>query len=714
MDNFDQDILRATDVKPMYPSQMPPMDSMASEQPAEQSPEQISNKYASMPIDLMIEQEICSMVRGRKESSRVWRAAKREIWDKCWDHMKQVYDTTGKEAWQSTVFQPDTIKVVETIAANLHSALMSPSMPAEWQCKVKEFEERVRDVNDIVSNDVEKSRMKVNFADLLRSICITGTAIGKVGYEKEEEVVMVKERGKVSLADRALAMILGRPEPVPMDTYTQQKMTVKDWASCEYRDLYKIYPEPFTTEISKKHWIIEESRITNRELVEGAKNQDEYYRLRNVTIDLLSSTSNKVNEDPETQIRRMALEQRSTSMQYFDPDIPHTLDEFWGPVPIWMVDPSKRNDEASKYEMVNAWIWVIDGCHCVRSVITPFRDAEPPYIKFQYIRVPGDWFGIGPAEIMLGLQVEKNEVVNTGSDQTNLSLNKIIAVIKDKVNKEDWQRLKSSPGGLWLFENIARVSDAFQVIEFPDIGKDWYMKIEMIDRAIQEATAANKSTVGVGGGGGDAGGDTFRGQLLNKQASSERFMMNARVLESCGVADIYKKLYQRIYQFKSYEAVKNILGEARAAKFEFLAPEVMEQVSSLVPLGVMTMETKGVKLAQMGEYAKLWGGQPWFKNYDFARKMWIEMGYSDPDSVTFSQEEMDQFNDFRKQLMSENPMDSLGGPSGAPSGPGGPPPSAAPSPIAGNVPGPTEGLPRPAMPARGAGASSIDAVGAPL
>lgn len=713
---FDQAIMDATSVKPMYPGSMPPgmEGSLDSQQPAPPSTADLMNRYGAMPVDQMIEQEICSMVAGRKQASKTWREAKRLIWDKCWEHYKQVPDTTGKETWQSNVFQPDSVKVAETIASNLHAALLSPATPAEWQCKLKEFEEKIRDVNDIVANDIDKSRMKVNFSDKLRGICILGTAIGKVGYDLEKDMVMVKERGSVSLIERAMAMMTNSPPPVPVDTYTPKEMVIKDWANCEYRDLYKIYPEPFTTEISKKHWIIEESRITNRELVDLANSQDPYTRLKNVSFDLLSSTTHKVNEDPETAIRRMALEQRSTSMHYFDPDLPHTLDEFWGPVPVWMVDPSARNDEKRKYEMVNAWIWIVDGIHCVRSVLTPYRDGEPPYVKFNYIRVPGDWYGIGPLELMMGLQVEKNEVVNTGSDQTNLSLNKVIAVMKDKVNKDDWQRLKSSPGALWLFENLSRVSDAFQVIEFPDIGKDWYMKIQMIDHAIQEVTGATKATLGVEGGSEDAGGSTFRGQLLNKQASSERFMMCARILESCGIADIYKKTYQRIYQFKSYESVKNVLGEARAKNFEFLPPEQLEMVSSLTPLGVMTMETKGVKLAQMGEWVKLFGSQPWAKVYDIARKMWIEMGYSDPDSVTFSQEEMDQFNQFRKQLMTEMPPGMEGSVKTGPDGREMEMKGKTPSPVAGNVPGPTDGQPRPAMPARGPGASSIDATGQPM
>lgn len=710
MPSFDQSILNATDVKPMYRMNADPMES--TQEAPQPTAQDLSNKYAAMPIDQMIEAEICSMVVGRKRASQTHRETKRLIWDKCWEHFKQVYDTTGKEAWQSKVFQPDSPKVVETIASNMHAALLSPNMPAEWQCKLKQFEQQIRDVNDIVSNDIEKGRMKSDFTDLLRSLCITGTAIGKVSYKMIKQTVMVKERGQASILQRAMAALTGQQTPIAMDTYTPKEMLTEDYAKLEYRDLYKIYPEPFTTEISKRHWIIEESRITNKELVELSNDPDPYYRLRNVTQDLLMSTSNRAQEDPETQIRRVALEQNSTSLYYFEPDTPHVLDEFWGPVPIWMVDPSKRNDEASKYQMVNAWIWVIDGHFCVRSVVTPFRDAEPPYVKFPYIQVPGDWWGIGPLELMLGLQIEKNEVVNTGSDQTNLSLNKIIAVLKDKVDKDDWQRLISRPGQLWLFENAQRVGDVMQVIEFPDIGRDWYMKIQMIDQAIQEVTAATKATLGVEQGTMDAGGGTFRGQLLNKQASSERFMMYARLLESCGIADVYRKFYQRIYQFKSYEAVTNIIGQERSRKFEFIPPEQLEQVASLVPLGVMTMESKGVKLAQMAQWVQLFGMQPWAKVYDVARKMWIEMGYSDPDSATFSDEEMQQFSDFKRQLIAQG--------SQMPSGPGllnsgAPNPSGPPSqPIAGNVPGPTEGLPRPPMPTRGPGASSIDAMGMPL
>lgn len=671
----------------------------------------LEEQFRALPVGSLVDQEISSMVMTRKSASEVHRQDKKLTWDKCWEHMKQVYDSTGKAAWQSKVFQPDTPKVVEVITANLHSAILGPEVPIEWQCKVREHEGHIEDINDLQKNDFEKSQFKTNFTDFIRGLCITGTSVAKIGYDREEDIVMVKERQRSSLIERTISAALGRAvEPKP-EKYFPKRMLTKDHATIEYRDIYKIYPEPFTTDISKKHWIIEESTITNSELMELANSPDEFLRLRNVTPDLLNrSGSHDVNEDPETQVRRWILQQNSTNMIYFDPDTPHQLLEYWGPVPLWMVQPDARNDEETKYDMVNAWIWVIDGNWVVRSVLNPYRDGEPPYVKGTYIRVPDDWWGIGPAELMKGLQIEKNEKVNTGSDNVNLMLNKVLAIAKDKVPNGMWDRLESAPGQIWPFEGIDDIRKVIMPVEFTNLIRDIYIGIDMIDKAIEETTAAVKSTVGVGGSVSETGGGTFRGQLMNRQAASERFMLYARTIENSGLANAYKKMYQRIYQYKNAESIEQIIGKERMKRFDFMSPEEVDQAARLVPLGVTLSETKGIKLAQMADFAKMWAGRPWFKEYDFARQMWIEMGYTDPDTVTFSGEEMQAFNQFRQQLLSQGggfggPPPALGGPNGGPAdGPPGQPalppiPDAGPAPETGPAPGPeTRPEPLPAVP----------------
>jgi len=95
------------------------------------------------------------------------------------------------------------------------------------------------------------------------------------------------------------------------------------------------------------------------------------------------------------------------------------------------------------------------------------------------------------------------------------------------------------------------------------------------------------------------------------------------------------------------------------------------------------------------------------------------MGNQEPDQVLFSDEEMGQYNQMKQAMFQEMPGMSNGpqgilGPNGQPvqSGQSGNSPTGMP--VAGNVPQPNNGVKRPAMAARGPGASAMDLTGAPM
>lgn len=694
--------------------------------------QQEASALSAYPLDYVMDMEIAAMITNRQKASEYWRREKRLIWDKCWDHYKQIYDATGKEPWQSRMFVPETPKVVETIVANLHATSMAPHTPIEYQANLPQMEAIVEDHNAIIANDMDRSQFKVVWGDFLRSDVLLGTGVGKINYALEKKQLLVKKRNRMAAFNKLFSAV--GAQPVDAEKFTQQEMTTKNWAQMEYRDLYDIYPEPYTFDIDADHWIIEKAKITNAELIAGANDPDPAMRLRNVSPALLSrSNDSRIQADPEKQARRLALMQQQVNMNYQDPDSPHELYEYWGPVPeLWMF-PEKRNgaDPQAKYRMVPGWIWVVDKQWVVRKQLNPFRDALPPYIRGHYIRVPGQWYGIGAAELMIGLQIELNELRNTRVDQTNISLNKILAVLKDKVPAGEWNRLKSAPGAIWLFEGINDVRQAVQTIEYPPAGQDAFLNSNEIKQQIQEVTAAVSATVGVGGDAGDAGGKTFRGQLLNKQSASDRFMLYARGLEITGLGDAYRKYYQRIYQYKSYDDIQAVIGPDHAKEFEFIPPEQLDQYAKLVPLGVLTQETKGVKLAQLEAFDSQFKGQWWYKQMDVARKECNEMGYPNADQFIFSDEEVQQYNDMRKQALAEQAAmgvpgglpgqgappsmpPAAGGPPGAPP-PGGPPPHGPPQPIAGNSPGRNQFMgARPPLPANGPGGAPSDVTGRPL
>lgn len=666
---------------------------------SQEMPEQDNGQEIDKSI--VVDDEIVSMVTKRKEASRSWKEAKKQIWDQCWNHYKQVYNRTNKAAWQMTTFIPASPKVAEVIAANMHAALLSPENPVEYQARRPEFERQVKDVNDLIASDSDHSDFKVHWTDILRTICVIGTGIGKIEYKKETAIVRIKERLKQLPGMDMMRRMLGLP-PAPTETITEKQMLVKDYACTRNVDPYNFFPEPGSVDIDKNNWCIEEGKICNYKLIELSQDPDN--PIRNVNDDILMSNPRDLR-NPDSQEKEAAQDEPIKPTAYMDPDQEHILDEYWGPVPIWMVNPELYGDESKKYQMVNAWIWVIDGKYVVRCQLSPFRDAEPPYVKGVYIPVPGQFWGIGPLELMLGLQVELNEIRNTRMDNINILLNKVVAVIKSAISVGDYDRLVSDPGKIWLFDNIDDIKKAIFPIEFPDVTQDSWRSSSEIYNEIQEVTAANKATIGSGGGTDQAGGDTFRGQLLNKQTSGERFLMYAKTLEKTGMSKAYQKMYQRIYQYKGFEQVAEILGPERAQTFEFVEPERLDKMARVVPMGVTNMENKGIQLAQMAEEYKILANEPFYKKVEAARRMVVARGQSDPSSVIMTDEELAQLNEMRRQMMS----DAL-----PTSGNNQPPFPGQSSPIAGNVPGPTDGQPQPAMPPRGPGASSIDGQGMPL
>ncbi len=660
-----------------------------------------------------VDQEIIGMVTSRFELSRTWRRTRRLIWDKAWQHMKGIYDTSGKAQWQSRTFMPLTSKVVEVIVSNLHSAVFGPEMPVEYQTKRSDLDQLVRSTNEVIQTDFDKCQAKAQMTHFLRNMCVMGTAVGEVGYAKSLETVMIKQNNNLPPQMMDMVQSLGI---APQAQFVPKTMLVKDFATITNVDIYDIYPEPRSLDFTKDHWVIQKSKITNRDLKMGSLDKDPYYRFDNVTDDLLEGSGmERVDEDPEKQTRRYALLDYASYTHFLDPDREHTLYTYYGQIPVWYLDPTLMNDKDRQYDSVPGCIKVVDGQYVIWKRISPWRDGEPPFFKGNYIHIPTEFYGIGVAELVMGLQIEKNEIRNSRMDNINMAQNKIIAVLKDLIPAGEHKRLVSEPGAIWLFKGVDDVRKAMQQVEMGNVNQDTWIASKEVDQEAQEVTAANKVTQAAGGGEDEAGGGTFRGQMLNVQQATGRWMLYARMFEWMGLVPAMKKFYQRIYQFKDLKEAQETLGGIRGQQFQFLSPEDLDKIAKMVPLGVMTMENKGVKLAQMAQFAQQWNGQVWFKALEFARKEWVEMGNPEPDSVLFSDEEMAKVNQLKQAaaMSMMGPVPGEGGMGGMPqTGQGGGVPGGMP--VSGNVPGPSNGLPRVAAPARGPGASHFDGQGMPM
>lgn len=609
-----------------------------------------SEEPKEIPMDMMVDGDIRDMITRRLETSRTYYQAQRDIHDKCWNHYRQIYDRTNKEDWQSTIFVPASPKVAEVICSNMHAAQLGPEKPVEYQARFPSFEDRVKDANDILAVDMDKGNFKVAYEDTLRSKCIIGTGIGKVEYLKEYADVEVKERTQEPPQLTAIKRLFGM-QAQDQEVTSQKRLLVKDWATYKNVDRYDIYPEPGTVEFCKDRWVIERGKICNYKLLELSRSEDN--PLININDDLLMNNPSDVDDpDGDKEVKDAANNELTDETAYMDPDQEHELLEYWGPAPKWMVYPELYGKDEAQYEMVHAWFWLIDGEYVVRRQLTPWRDAEPPYVKDVYIPVPGKFDGIGPLELMMGLQVELNEGVNARQDEINVKLNKPLAVVKDMVAKGQWKKLKAGPGALYVFSNTDDIKKAMMPIDYDGNLSDSWRSTQLVMQEIEEVTAAVKATIGVGGAETEAGGGTLGGQLLNKQVAADRFIMYARRSEIMGLSQAVRKMYQRIYQFKSMEDVSQALGEERMQTFQFVSPEELDMKAKIVPMGVTSMENKNAKLIQMRDEYMLWKDEPWFKKVEHARKM-KEIAGDRPDETIFTDEELQQYMQAQQQMEGE-------------------------------------------------------------
>lgn len=661
---------------------------------------------------LSLDSEIAAFVMARKESSKTWREEYRLEWDQATNDYEMIYNDANKADWQATTFQPLITTHTERATANLHNMSMGPETPVEYKPRSDADKKRIDCTNKIIQHDMEASKFKVGWTDFLRGLSLYGTAIGKISYKKEKAVVMCKKRVRSLFSGLMMnlkSMFGFGGIDQEEEQFTPEEKLVKDYAEFGDRDIYKIFPQPGIEDFSKDTWVIEEFEITNNELIKGAMSEDEFHRLENITPELLNSGTPGQETNPETQQRNYAQMDIPVPLPYVPADLKHIGDEYWGPAPSYFLDPTLKEDPIRKFETTNMWIWVIDGKTVVRKKVTPIIDATPPYVKGNFIRRKGQFYGIGIGKLLEGLQGEKNEIRNTRQDNINLMLQKIAAFNKDRVDQVDLKRLVSEPGALWPFTGVDDIRKVLMFVDIPDITPDSWRSSAEVDRESQEATDVIKTTQTIGAGEDQAGNGTFRGQMLNQQQANQRFVLYARMLEIMGLNETVFKYYQRIYQFKKYDAIDQIIGPVAAKDFELIPPEELSKVAQLVSLGALTTMNKGVELAQRRDFFLMAQGKPFFKELEFLRDSARLMGIQEPDTILWSDQEVQQFNEQKRAMIAEMgglPGSGEGLPS--PNGMGSPPPAG---PVSGGIPGPNDGQPRPSMPPRGPGASSLDVTG---
>jgi hypothetical protein len=544
-------------------------------------------------------------------------------WDRWERNYHNIYDPeirAKKEPWQSCMFVPYSVTNVEVITTSLFKLLFGKRESIRFDPREMGDELQAELHSDVLAYEMDMSGIIEESNKILKEIGIFGSAFMKVYWKKTEEnrkLIEPVRRGFVGTAKSLMAGEIARPNDIIGMKQKEQRVTVEDDCRVECVHIRDIFLEPNSRNTDRI--LHRQKNITYGELVRMSKmktaggnvliDKDSVAQLKNV------SESDKFEEDMATI--QLDLGNGDPTLVRTDYDKRHTCFEYWGPIPRkWInleMPESTDEDIARANEMVPGKILVASSNYYLASEENPNPIPKPPFVKFDYIDC-GQTYGKGICAIIEGLQEQGNEVTNLRIDNVALTMNKVVGVLEKHLR--DTNELKWSPGAVIRIKGDI-VDDARKAI-FPiemgtvDIGG--YRETTEIERQIQEATAANRVTIGSAGLKQDTN-QTLGGMELLRQAAYDRFAVYAFLIGN-KFKEVASLIMSLSYQNSGPERNKQILGEIpleilpnewvpRWQAYRPLPPHEIVKRYNLKIVDIFGMENRAMKAQQLTMYGEL-------------------------------------------------------------------------------------------------------------
>lgn len=544
-------------------------------------------------------------------------------WDRWERNYHNIYDPgirAKKETWQSTMFVPYSVTNVEVITTSLFKLLFGKRESIRFDPREMGDELQAELHSDVLAYEMDMSGIIEESNKILKEIGIFGSAFMKVYWKKTEEnrkLIEPVRRGFVGTAKELMSGRMADPRDVVGMKQTEKRVTVEDDCRVECVHIRDIFLEPNSRNTDRI--LHRQKNITYGELVRMSNmktaggnvliDKDSVAQLKNVR------ESDKFDED--TQVVQIEMGNSDPTLVRTDYDKRHTCFEFWGPIPRKWIDlemPESTDEEIDKAnEMVPGKVLIASGNYYLASEENPNPIPKPPFVKFDYIDC-GQTYGKGICAIIEGLQEQGNEVTNLRIDNVTLTMNKVVGVLEKYLR--DPNELKWSPGAVIRIKGD-QVDDARKAI-FPiamgtvDIGG--YRETTEIERQIQEATAANRVTIGSAGLKQDTN-QTLGGMELLRQAAYDRFAVYAFMIGN-KFKEVASLIMSLSYQNSSPERNKQILGEIpleilpnewvpRWQAYRPLPPHEITKRYDLKIVDIFGMENRAMKAQQLTMYGEL-------------------------------------------------------------------------------------------------------------
>ena len=602
------------------------MNDLETVEPVEPVQEQIVLDRAQMLKELL------AFCNGFISRSAAWR---RESWEDNWRKWSRnadgIYDpeiARQKDKRQAKVFVPITPSHLENA---LFKTEVGPRPPLEVKARkgIVELDlgmvDQSENIRDLILREREKSRFEIERNKVLADKCRYGSGFARMRFETriEDRLTRVPQYAPVDINNEAQvmqAMSQGR-QVIGYETVVEPKVIYRGCVF-EHISIWDVFPDPKALKV-KGNPIAYRYETTYGDVLKGI---EEGYYLPEAQLPLKGKASEEVSPI-DKQLVQTDRKIADSKLERTDHGKKLICYEFQARLPKkWVFINGEPIDDPEK--LVPAVIRFHPDT-VVGVELSDSYDGEPDIYKDDYLPVPGQFYGIGIPEMLKDVQLIVNETVCQRLDAGSIALSQKFAIIEKAIYDpkdidEDRNVIRAKmPSGL---------NDIRQILMRLDMGNvptDAFIEPQEWERWAQERTSITRATMGTAGQVKDAN-QTLGGMEMLKAASGDKMAYIGMLSEFDFQYEITRAYWKLIYANYNPEDVAMAIGQKRAAQFQFLTPEQVENSYQYYPMGTYTSENKAMRTARLAQVDQQFGMMPWFNRVEIA-KAELQAQDEDPD-----------------------------------------------------------------------------------
>jgi hypothetical protein len=574
-----------------------------------------------------------------------------------WNNLYRSVADKKPETWMSNKFIPLTCSIVEAAHANLQALFFSANPYFQVRPKESKDTANAKIMQKLLQSQLNNSNAVYAFMQFIRSLCIYGTAIGMISWDRRfdhrtvlKDVYKPVEVFGLKVGQRLMGQQPKNEQYISFDGPVFTNLNLGD-----------VFPDPTSIEI-QDGWVV----VRGYQSLDYLKNMNKYYP------DTYNEEVLKIEKTDSTNIKRSSAEIQADLSRLNN--IPTTMPEKTNP-------QGKVESDCARIETLTRWgmdydpedgvlkqrvLTVAAGKYLIRNTNTPFWHGKLPFIKGTYIPVENEFYGVGIPELCEDLQTSINETVNQKNDNISLALNRIIVYSKDasiNINK-----LQSKPGIKIGYDGLD--PNVIKFLDIPMNTRDATMFTAECERWLQEVTSVTKMTLGIQG---SDNNDTATGMSILNKASGNRFMAIARTLEQTSFQEMLRMYYMLSYQYVTVKQMVRIIGD-QANEWVAVSPEDVRRDYDLIPAGIFTLENKAQQALKLIQFKQITKDDPTIRQTVLNQKIYSALEIGDnPNEIMFEDAQMREITKIAQMMAVQMIQKSMAGNGmpGAPKKPGG-------------------------------------------